>query len=138
MNDAEIPATDLPDTDADTAHTIDPADVESDPAEDTLAKVRREARNLRDRLKTAEARADELAHRLHTELARANGKLADPHDFPFNPDLLDDTEAMNAAIDALLTHKPHLRSRAPKGDIGQGARGNRSIPLDFSAFLRQP
>ncbi|UXA05710.1 hypothetical protein KXD96_22820 [Mycobacterium sp. SMC-2] len=107
-----------------------------------VRKLRREAATLRERAKAAEARAartDTLAARLHTELVRASGKLADPTDFPYNPDadLLDDPEALNQAIDALLEAKPHLRSRTPKGDVGQGNRGRADEPVNFHNILKQ-
>jgi hypothetical protein len=44
--------------------------------------LRKESAGYRDRAKTAEARAEELAKRLHTSLVTATGKLADPSDLP--------------------------------------------------------
>lgn len=67
--------------------------------------------------------------RLHTELVRATGKLADPADLEFDPSHLYDETALSDAIDALLLEKPHLRSRIPTGDVGQGDRGGAG---DFS------
>lgn len=115
------------------------ADTETDR---NVRKLRKEAATLRERAKAAEARAtrtDSLAARLHTELVRASGKLADPHDFPYNPDadLLDDPEAFNQAIDEFVEAKPHLRSRTPKGDVGQGNRGTANEPLNFHQILKQ-
>lgn len=81
------------------------------------------------------ARADDLAARLHTELVRATGKLADPSDLPFDADHLTDTGKMVAAIDELLTRKPHLGSRRPVGDIGQGASPSTGT-VDLAAILR--
>lgn len=123
---------------------------DADTAEDTATgdtdratkKLRKENATLRERAKAAEARAartDSLAARLHTELVRATGKLADPADFPYNPDadLLDDPEAFNQAIDELLEAKPHLKSRVPKGDVGQGNRGTTHEPVNFHQILKQ-
>lgn len=75
-----------------------------------------------DQLRQETQRADNLAQRLHTTLVGATGKLADPTDLPFNADHLDDADKLGAAIDELLARKPHLASRRPAGDIGQGAR----------------
>lgn len=107
----------------------------------TIRKLRKEAATLRDRAKAAEARAartTSLAARLHTELVRASGKLADPADFPYNPDadLLDDPEAFNQAIDEFVEAKPHLRSRTPKGDVGQGNRGKAEEPVNLLNILK--
>lgn len=80
------------------------------------------------RAEAAEARVkakdrDEVAHRLHTALVAATGRLADPTDMTFDEAHLADPEALTAAIDALLEAKPHLASRTPRGDVGQGATG---------------
>ncbi|RUP03029.1 MAG: hypothetical protein EKK34_22085 [Mycobacterium sp.] len=84
-----------------------------------VEKLRQENGRYRQRAQQADA----LAQRLHTELVRATGRLADPADLPFDAEHLDDADSLTAAIDALLTDKPHLASRRPSGDIGQGARG---------------
>jgi hypothetical protein len=80
--------------------------------------------------------ADDLAKRLHTELVRATGKLADPTDLPFSEDHLVGGDKLAAAIDDLLARKPHLASRRPAGDIGQGA-APASGTVDLAAILRQ-
>jgi hypothetical protein len=82
-------------------------------------------------------RADDLAHRLHTELVRATGKLADPEDLPFDDSHLDDPDALAAAVDDLLARKPHLASRRPTGEIGQGAAPSAASSVDLAALLRQ-
>ncbi|BCI92747.1 hypothetical protein NIIDMKKI_79530 [Mycobacterium kansasii] len=70
---------------------------------------------------------DQYAQRLHTELVRATGQLADPTDLPFNADHLDDADKLAAAITDLLARKPHLANRRPMGDIGQGAVSGRRL-----------
>lgn len=79
-------------------------------------------------------KAGNYAKRLHTELVRATGRLADPTDLPFDAAHLDDPEALTAAIDTLLEAKPHLESRRPTGDIGQGHKGEKTA--DFSLMDR--
>src|SRR3954452_14712225 len=81
-------------------------------------------------------KGDVYAQRLHTELVRATGKLADPTDIPFDETHLDDPDALTAAVDDLLARKPHLASRRPVGDIGQGASDTTSN-VDLAAILRQ-
>ncbi|OBA66227.1 hypothetical protein A5633_02690 [Mycolicibacterium elephantis] len=80
--------------------------------------------------------ADALAQRLHTELVRATGRLADPTDLPFDEDHLGDADKMVAAIDELLDRKPHLATRRPVGDIGQGNRGGAPQPVSLLQILR--
>ena len=82
-------------------------------------------------------RADELAHRLHTELVRVTGRLADPTDLEFDEKHLDDPDALVAAVDDLLTRNPHLASRRPVGEIGQGASPPAASSVDLAALLRQ-
>lgn len=128
------------DTEQPTGDTTEDNTVISD-ADRATKKLRKENATLRERAKAAEARAartDSLAARLHAELVRASGKLADPADFPYNPDadLLDDPEAFNQAIDELLEAKPHLRSRTPRGDVGQGNRGKAEEPVNLMNILK--
>lgn len=106
--------------------TPEGSDSESNPADDAetfpreyVEKLRQENGKYRQRA----SEADSLANRLHTELVRATGRLADPSDLPFDPKHLDDPESLSSAIAELLEAKPHLASRRPTGDIGQGNRG---------------
>jgi hypothetical protein len=50
---------------------------------------------------------------------------------------MDDPEALAAAIDELLERKPHLASRKPVGDIGQGQRGAASEPFSLLQRLKE-
>lgn len=97
-----------------------------------VEKLRQENGRYRQRAQQADA----LAQRLHVELVRATGRLADPTDLPFDAEHLDDPEAMTAALDALLADKPHLASRRPVGDIGQGQRGGSSQPFSLLDTLK--
>ena len=82
-------------------------------------------------------RVDTLAERLHTALVSATGRLVDPSDLPF-----DDGHrgkhagSLTAALDVLLKAKPHLASRRPRGDVGQGQSGG-SGTFDLAGMLRQ-
>lgn len=67
-------------------------------------------------------KAKETAERLHAELVKATGKLADPTDLPFDENHLSDPDALVAAVEALIEAKPHLKARKVTGNIGQGVR----------------
>ena len=113
------------------------ADFVHAPTEDTFPRAYVEelrAENKSWRLKAQQA--DTYAHRLHTELVKATGRLADPTDMPFNPEHLDDADKLNTAIDDLLHRKPHLASRTPSGDVGQGVTGVNRPSVDLAAILR--
>lgn len=96
-----------------------------------VEKLRQENGKYRQRAQ----RADDLAHRLHRALVEATGRLADPTDLPFDEDHLGGADNMTAAIDELLTAKPHLAKRMISGEIGQGATASGSS-VDLAAILR--
>ena len=116
---------DSPDTDAaDEPETFD---------RDYVERLRRENGRYRQRAQ----RADDYAQRLHVEIVRATGRLADPSDLQLDEAHLDDPDALNAAVDELLTRKPHLASRRPTGEIGQGASPPAASSVDLAALLRR-
>ncbi len=96
-----------------------------------VEKLRRENAKYRERA----GRADALARELFTMRVAATGKLADPNDLPYDPTLLDDMAAMEAAVDRLIADHPHYAARVPRGDIGQGATLSGS-EVDLAAMLR--
>lgn len=98
---------------------------------DYVVKLRDENAKYRQRA----ADRDEIAGRLHTALVAATGRLADPTDLPFDDAHLSDPDALTAAVDALLQAKPHLASRKPTGDIGQGVSAA-SDSFSLSALLK--
>ena len=113
----DLEAVDQTDAPADDAQTTDtPDDAETFPRE-YVVKLRDENAKYRQRA----GQSDDLAHRLHLELVKATGRLADATDLPFDDSHLTDPDALAAAVDVLLASKPHLGNRKPTGDIGQGA-----------------
>lgn len=92
------------------------------------ASYRKKAQEAQEEAQSANAYAEGALRRLHTELVRRDGRLADPADLEFNVENLFDDEALTAAIDVLLEAKPHLRSRRPTGDVGQGVKGSGESP----------
>ncbi|BBX11122.1 hypothetical protein MNVM_02030 [Mycobacterium novum] len=100
---------------------------------EVVEKLRQENGKYRQRAQ----RADDLAHRLHTELVRATGRLADPSDLEFDEDHLADPDKLAGAVDELLTVKPHLASRRPVGDIGQGQHGNGGGDFSLLGMLKE-
>ncbi|WP_028476096.1 hypothetical protein [Nocardia sp. CNY236] len=137
-----MPETDIQNTDdnqiADTDTMADQEIRQTDPPTDTdtfdrayVEKLRRENARYRER----STRVDEISQRLHTELVRATGRLADPTDLPFDAEHLNDPEALLSAITELLDRKPHLGRRTPTGDVGQGATGTAGT-VDLAGILR--
>lgn len=96
-----------------------------------VEKLRDENAKYRQRA----GRAEELGKRLHTALVAATGRLADPSDLDFDEEHLDDEEALQAAIDELLDRKPHLASRRPRGNVGQGVTGTHDT-VSLAGLLR--
>ena len=96
-----------------------------------VEKLRKEAAEARQKAK----KADDYARALFAARVAATGRLADPSDLPFDPELVDDMDALKAAIDELLEAHPHYASRTPRGDIGQGATTT-SDTVDLAGILR--
>ena len=96
-----------------------------------VEKLRKEAAEARLKAK----KADDYARALFAARVAATGRLADASDLPFDPELVDDLPAMEAAIDELLRAHPHYVSRTPQGDIGQGAITT-SDTVDLAGILR--
>ena len=120
--------------DADTPS--EPTAEESTEEQDTfpreyVEKLRDENAKYRQRAQ----KADDLARRLHSALVTASGRLQDASDLPYDESHLDDPEALETAISELLAKKPHLASRKPAGNIGQGA-SNTTDTIDLAAMLR--
>lgn len=116
----------------DTTDTGQPDDTAETFPRSVVEKLRQENGRYRQRAQ----QADTYAARLHTALVAATGRLADPSDLPFDAEHLDDADALTAAIDALLTDKPHLATRRPVGDIGQGQRGGSAQPFSLLDTLK--
>jgi len=113
-------------------------DAEDQADDDTFPRsVVEELRRENGRYRQRAQQADELAHRLHVELVRATGRLADPTDLPFDAEHLDDGEKLSNALDNLLAAKPHLATRRPSGDIGQGQRGSASGGFSLLDMLKE-
>lgn len=130
-NEVDLAEVDTPDNGYDAAG----GELEADSEPEALAKVRREAKNLRDRAKAAEARVDELSREIFALKVAALDKLADPTDLTYSPELLND-DKLTGAVDALLSAKPHMaKPRKPNGSVGQGQRDNNIGPRDFSALF---
>ena len=122
VNDAETPS--------------EPTAEESTEEQDTfpreyVEKLRDENAKYRQRAQ----KADDLARRLHSALVTASGRLQDASDLPYDESHLDDPEALETAISELLAKKPHLGSRKPSGNIGQGA-AQTTDTIDLAAMLR--
>ncbi|WP_199256994.1 hypothetical protein [Tomitella fengzijianii] len=96
-----------------------------------VEKLRRESARYRERAQ----QADTLAERLHVALVAATGRLADATDLPFDETHLDDPEVLADAIEALVEKKPHLASRRPTGEIGQGSMPSGST-VNLAGLLR--
>lgn len=101
-----------------------------------VERLRQEAAEHRTKAK----RGDALAQRLVLSYAQALGKLADPRDLPYDDALCDDDGIPDPtkiadAVDELLTRKPHLGDRRPRGDVGQGAT-TEAVTFDLAGMLR--
>lgn len=118
-----------------------PGDEDEAPGADTfprayVTELRQEAAGYRKRAEAAEGRAADLAQSLHTALVQLDGRLADAGDLEVDPDTPLTLEAVSERVTDLLERKPRLSSRALSGDIGQGARGDATGPVDLIGMFR--
>ncbi len=135
--DADAP-TDAPLAD-DTSET---AEADSEPEDDGRTFGYDYVKGLREEAKSwriKAAKTDELQARLHAELTKADGRLADWQDLTFDPEHLADPQKHADAITELLKAKPHYATRkpAPGSTIHQGPVGAPVAPKpDLIAGLR--
>ncbi len=121
-----------------TGPTPDTPEVPEEDADEPDAFPRAVVEELRRenaRYRTRAGQVDAMSQRLHLELVRATNRLADPSDLSFHENHLEDVSILDAAIDDLLSRKPHLASRRPTGDIGQGATSE-AASVDLAGILR--
>lgn len=108
-----------------------PDDPGTDGGDREAAKYRRRLRETEAERDTLTASVDSLRRQLVDNLAAP--ALVDPGDlWRLGVDLADlladdgavDVDKVNGAIEAVLAERPHLAApRAPRADLGQGARG---------------
>lgn len=141
MSDTETSEVEVTDTEGDiAAATPEGSDLKSEQDDEPESFPREVVENLRKengKYRQRAQRGDAYAQRLHLELVKATGRLADPSDLEFDENHLEDADALAAAVDDLLTRKPHLASRKPVGDIGQGKRGGSSEPFNLLGLLKE-
>lgn len=95
-------------------------------------------KELREENKRYRLQAKDANQRLHEQLVKADGRLQDPTDLPFDENHLADPDALAAAVEELITAKPHLKARRATGDIGAGNRGDAAgkKPFDLIGHIR--
>lgn len=126
-----------PDAESEAAESDTDAEGELDElTREKLTKLRNEARNLRDRAKAAEARAESLARELFIARVAATGKVENPAEITYSADLLDDSDALNAAIETAISERPYIGKRRATGDVGQGNRGHSAGGPTFADLLK--
>lgn len=109
---------------------------ESDGDTPLVAKLRGQAAKYRRKLRDAETERDTLARELWTERVSSLELLADPTDLEFDAEALADSDKIRELADALLTRKPHLRSRKIRARAGQG-EGSTEGDVNLAALLRR-
>lgn len=118
-------------------HNIEEPEPESDEPDTFPRSYVEDLRQENGKYRQRAQQADAYAQRLHTELVRATGRLADPTDLPFDDEHLHDADKLAGAIDELIASKPHLASRRPTGDIGQGDRGPAAGSFSLLGMLKE-
>ncbi len=78
-----------------------------------VEELRGEAAGRRSALREAEERAERYGRELFAARIAATGRLADPTDLAYDPALLDDQDALGAALDDLVARKRTSRPAVP-------------------------
>jgi hypothetical protein len=104
--------------------TTETAEGDSEPevfSKDYVSKLRDEAATYRVKA----AKHDETKAQLFHERVKATGRLVNADELPYSEDLLNDADALSAAVDTLLASKPYLAARkpVPGTTVGQGVTG---------------
>lgn len=115
----------------------DDADEVTEPDEGADTFDRPYVEKLRAESATYRTRAKELEAKLHRLMVEQTGALADPADLEFDAEHLENPEALQAAIDALLAERPHLKARRfTPGAAAQGARSTAAATVDLAGLMR--
>ena len=113
----------------------DPEPEDDDDGADDRSRANGEAAKYRRQRNEQRQRADDYGTRLFHALVAQDGRLTDPTDMPVDMDLLDDPEALDEAIGALVEKKPHLKRRRFDA-IGSHERDERPA-VSLAGILRQ-
>lgn len=93
-----------------------------------VQQLRAESAEHRRKAADAAAQSDAVRRELWRARVEALSLLADPTDLEYDADALDDSDRIRELADALLTDKPHLRSRKITGRAGQGEGSPTAAP----------
>lgn len=102
-----------------------------------VERLRARSAGYRTRATAAEARTSELEQALYTERVRALDVLADPTDLPYDPEALDDPDALRTAVDDLVAKRPHLRRRGvADSSTGHREQHDGTEPVSLLGIMR--
>lgn len=97
------------------------------------------ARALEDMTARAEklqGQVDTLKRDLFLARVESDGRLIDPSDLAYSPELVEDRDALESAISDLIIRKPGLARVQYRGDIGAGlGQSERKAPVDLIGLL---
>lgn len=89
-----------------------------------------------DELTEARAKADNYSRQLFHARVEQTGLLIDPEDMPYDAALVDDPDALSAAVTDLVERKPHLRVVSTSGDLPAFGAGADSSSVSLTGLLR--
>lgn len=102
-----------------------------------IDKLRSKQYHYRHRAQRAERRAELLARELFRSRVADLDVLADPDDLPYSDELLEDGEALRAAVSELVERKPHLRARRAAGSLGLHEPGRAGDGFTLTEVMRR-
>lgn len=102
-----------------------------------VERLRGKSAGYRLRMKEAESKVENLQRALFTERLQRLDLVVDTDAVPYDPDLLDDSDALREAVEELLEAKPYLRKRRAGGDIGQHSNHEHGNGFSLLDALRE-
>ena len=102
-----------------------------------IEKLRSKQYHYRHRAQRAERRAELLARELFRSRVADLDVLADPDDLDYSDELLDDGDALRAAVSELVERKPHLRARRAAGSLGLHEPGSAGDGFTLTEVMRR-
>jgi hypothetical protein len=102
-----------------------------------VERLRTESAAHRTSAREAREEAQQLRGELWQARVAAAGRLADPADLPVPEGADVEPDTVSAAIDDLLSRKPHLAARRAGGDIGQHQQRGSTDTVSLAGMLQR-
>lgn len=102
----------------------------------SLRRANEEAKKYRLESRERQYQIDELRAQLFEARTAAAGVLIDPADLPFDPDIVDDPDAIAQAARDLVAERPYLARNRTTSNIGQHEHASSTPAFSLAGAIR--